>query len=173
MPGHAHELTFSCYRNRSFLSRKITCDWLVEAIQKARAKHEFSLWAYVFMTNHVHLLICPRKGSYSISSILQGIKQPVSFKAIGYLKREKPDGLAQLTTGQKTQRYCFWQKGGGYDRNISSSDTLLTTVRYIHNNPVRKGLVATPDDWYYSSSACWSSIRDEPLAIDKDDWPVT
>ena len=44
---------------------------------------------------------------------------------------------------------------------------------YIHNNPVRKGLVATPDDWYYSSSACWSSIRDEPLAIDKDDWPVT
>ena len=128
MPGHAHELTFSCYRNRSFLSRKITCDWLVEAIQKARAKHEFSLWAYVFMTNHVHLLICPRKGSYSISSILQGIKQPVSFKAIGYLKREKPDGLAQLTTGQKTQRYCFWQKGGGYDRNISSSDSSFSVL---------------------------------------------
>jgi REP-associated tyrosine transposase len=171
--GHAHELTFSCYRNRSFLTRAITCDWLLEAIQKARDKHEFSLWAYVFMPNHVHLVICPRYESYSISSILQTIKQPVSFKAIRYLKKEKPDGLTQLATGHNSQPYCFWQKGGGYDRNISSVDTLLSTVRYIHNNPVRKGLVKTPDDWYYSSSAGWSSVRDEPLAIDKDDWPVT
>ena len=173
MPGHAHELTFSCYRNRSFLSSTRTCNWLVDAIQRARIKYDFSLWAYVFMPDHVHLLICPRQESYSISFILQAIKQPVSSKAVGYLKREKPDGLAQLSTGQKVQPYCFWQKGGGYDRNITSVDTILSMVRYIHNNPVRRGLVKVPDDWYYSSAAYWSSIRDEPMIIDKDDWPVT
>jgi putative transposase len=172
LAGHAHELTFSCYQNRPFLKSNRTCDWLVEAIQKAREKHNFSLWAYVFMPNHVHLLICPNQESYSIPSILQTIKQPVSFKAIQYLKKEKPDGLAQLATHQKTQPYCFWQKGGGYDRNISNIETLLATIRYIHNNPVQKTLVTTPEHWHYSSAAFWSSQKEEPLFIDKHTWPI-
>jgi putative transposase len=172
IPGHAHELTFSCYRNRSFLSSTRICDWLVESIKRARNKHDFSLWSYVFMPDHVHMIICPHQESYSISSILQAIKQPVSFKSIRYLKKEKPKGLSQLATGQKVSPYRFWQKGGGYDRNISSVDVLLSAVKYVHNNPVRKALAQIPEDWYYSSAACWAAIRNDPMAVDKDDWPV-
>ncbi|OHB61113.1 MAG: hypothetical protein A2167_08085 [Planctomycetes bacterium RBG_13_46_10] len=62
--GHAHELTFSCYRNQKFLLSDRTCQWLIESIEKAKVKHNFSLWAFVFMPDHVHLLIKPTGGSH-------------------------------------------------------------------------------------------------------------
>ena len=52
-PGHARELTFSCYRRFQFLSRDRTRQWFVDALEAARAKWAFDLWAYVLMPAHV------------------------------------------------------------------------------------------------------------------------
>ena len=60
-PGHAHELTFSCYRRYRFLSRESTCEWLAEAIDAARRELQYDLWAFVFMPDHVHLIVYPRQ----------------------------------------------------------------------------------------------------------------
>jgi putative transposase len=90
---------------------------------------------------------------------------------VEYLKRNNPAGLKYLATGQVKQLYHFWQKGGGYDRNITKVETLLKSARYIHNNPVRKGLVRTADEWYYSSAADWENIRSGPIPIDFDSFP--
>ena len=170
--GHTHELTFSCYGGHPFLAKERTCLWLVDSINSARRKHDFDLWAYVFMPNHAHVIICPRKQQYSISSILQSIKQPVARKAIQYLKTSNPEGLRLLATGQQIRPYEFWQKGGGYDRNITNVETLIEAVRYIHNNPARKGLVETPDQWYYSSASDWDNNRPGPIPIDHDSFPA-
>jgi REP-associated tyrosine transposase len=172
LAGNAHELTFSCYQNRSFLSKPLTCDWLVDAIEQAREELNFSLWAYVFMPDHVHLLMLPRNQKYYISQILRRIKQPVGIKAIRYLKQNNPSGLKQLATGQEYRKYRFWQKGGGYDRNITRMDTLMECLEYIHRNPVRKELVETPEQWRYSSAAEWAKTGSGPLRIDKEDWPI-
>ena len=48
-PGHAHELTFSCFRKYRFLCKERTCEWLADAIEAAREKLQFNLWAFVFM----------------------------------------------------------------------------------------------------------------------------
>ena len=50
-PGHAHELTFCCYRGFTFLNAERTCKWLAEAIEAARVDLNFDLWAYVFIQN--------------------------------------------------------------------------------------------------------------------------
>ncbi len=170
--GQAHELTFSCFHNKNFLSKKRSCNWLIESLRMAGKKHNFSLWAYVFMPNHVHILILPKQQEYSISRILKTIKQPVATKAIHYLKQHNPDGLTQLATGQKFQKLRFWQKGGGYDHNVTEIDTLLQTIRYIHLNPVRKGFVDSPEEWFYSSASTWAGFYDDPISIDKEDWPI-
>ena len=172
IPGHAHELTFSCYKNQRFLLSNRACQWLVESIEKARKKHNFSLWAYVLMPDHVHLLINPTDEEYSISSILKDIKTDAARKAVKYLKENNPSGLSQLSTGQKYRKYRFWQKGGGYDRNVIRESTLMDAVRYIHNNPVRKGLADDPGKWYYSSYNYWTNGVDEPIRIDKETWPL-
>ena len=73
-PGHAHELTFSCYRGYQFLKPERTCRWLAEAIEDARASLPFDLWAFVFMPEHVHLLIRPREAVYDMADIRREIK---------------------------------------------------------------------------------------------------
>jgi len=141
-PGDAHELTFSCYRKLPLLNSDKTKDYLIRAIHSARLKHHFHLWAYVIMPDHVHLLIWPVKEDYSISRILKTIKQSSARQATNYLRKCNPKGLEQLATNQRHDTYRFWQDGGGYDRNISSLETLRFMVDYIHDNPVRKQLVA-------------------------------
>ncbi len=172
VPGQAHALTFSCYRNRPFLARERTCDWLVEAIDSARRRLGFELWAYVVMPDHVHLVVYPKGEDYSISRILLAIKQPVARRAIHYLRVHKPDGLHLLATGQQARPYRFWQNGGGYDRNITQVETLVETMRYIHNNPVRRQLVTVATQWRYSSAAEWEGLGIGPLAVDRGSFPV-
>ncbi len=171
MPGDAHELTFSCYKNRPFLSSERACQYLVDAIITSRKRHAFDLWAYVFMPNHVHLVIWPRQEEYSISGILKSIKQPVSRRVLEYLRREHPEGLKVLATGERDEPYRLWQKGGGYDRNITRRDALVNAIRYVHNNPTRRGLVETAAQWFYSSAADWQNLSSGPIAIDFETFP--
>ena len=57
--GHGHELTFSCFRRLPLLKNPTFCDYLAEAVRAAQHTHRFDVWAYVFMPEHLHLLIYP------------------------------------------------------------------------------------------------------------------
>jgi putative transposase len=166
VPGHAHELTFSCYRRFQFLRAERTCQWLAEAIQAARVQHDFDLWAFVFMPEHVHLIVRPRGEEYRISAILSGIKLPVGRRAINYLVSQQSLWLGKITRlrGRREER-LFWQSGGGYDRNITCGKTLLRMIDYLHNNPVRRGLVERACYWRWSSAAHYEGGA-SPLIID-------
>jgi putative transposase len=167
-PGNAHELTFGCFRGRPFLSKDRTRGYLVDAIIAAKHKHVFDLWAYVFMPEHVHLLICPREETYSIAAMLRAIKQPVSRRAMIYLRKHNPEGLVWLATGETAVPYRFWQAGGGYDRNMTSVETIVKAAKYIHANPVRRGLVTHANEWAYSSAHDWETGTSSLLPIDFD-----
>jgi putative transposase len=171
LPDHAHELTFSCYGNREFLLDEQTCLCLVDAVNMARKKHHLKLWAYVFMPDHVHLLLYPESENYSMADILLTIKQSVARRVLIHTRKHCPDRLEQFVTGLTSKEYRFWQDGGGYDRNITEGSTLLKVIDYIHNNPVRKGLVSSPSDWKWSSFADWHDLRQGPIRIDKDHFP--
>jgi putative transposase len=167
-PGHAHELTFSCYRRLPLLSRERTCRWLAEAIAAARQRLDFRLWAYVFMPEHVHLLVCPSKPGYRVSAILWRIKRPVACKALTFLEQKAPHWLHHLTVPRSDGivERRFWQAGGGYDRNITDPDTARQVIDYIHHNLFRRGLVRTPEEWAWSSARWYAGLEPVPLEID-------
>jgi putative transposase len=102
---------------------------------------DFTLWAYVFMPEHVHLMIYPRRTTYDIRLIRHAIKEPVGRKAIKHLRDHAPHWLPRITVNRgKRLKRRFWQAGGGYDRNVWELATALAMIEYIHNNPVRRGL---------------------------------
>jgi len=171
-PGHAHELTFSCHKNRKFLLNEEVCIFLADAVTMARSKHCLKIWAYVFMPDHVHLLIYPDNSDYSISAILLSIKQSVARRVLIQARKHYPAILDKFKTGQSSKKYRFWQDGGGYDRNITNRNTLIKVIDYIHNNPVKKGLVKSPGEWKWSSYDDWYNEKEGPICIDKDDIPL-
>src|SRR5262249_24209672 len=119
-PGQPRELTFSCFRRFHFLERERTREWYREALQAARAKFHFQIWAYVLMPEHVHLLVYPGDRPDQMSRFLQILKEPVVRKAVAFLQETAPSWLAHIRVREgKRIRHRFWQPGGGYDRNIA------------------------------------------------------
>ena len=171
IPGHAHELTFACYKNQHFFTNERTRIFFLESIKQSKVKYDFDLWAYVIMPNHVHLLIFPGGEKYSISTILLSIKQSTSRRELNYLRKYEPDKLKYFSTGQKNTKYRFWQDGGGFDKNINITKAIIDMVTYIHNNPVRKGLVEKAEAWKWSSAREWHGSINNYGLVDKESFP--
>ena len=171
-PGHAHYLTFSCFHNQPFLKSQRACARLAKTILNAKAKHPFDLWAWVFMPEHVHLLIRPCEDS-AVGDILRAVKEPLSKHVTAWVRFHAADFLPRMTDAQPSGRQTlrFWQPGGGYDRNIFSARELREKIDYVHRNPVRRQLVDDPADWQWSSFAAWAHGVDEPLPIDRATLP--
>ncbi len=167
--GQAHELTFCCFRGFCFLRADQTCQWLADSLDKARQKLEFLLWAYVFMPEHVHLVVYPKQPVYDIRIIRQRIKEPVGRKAVKDLRAHAPHWLPRITVqrGNRLERRS-WQAGGGFDRNVIEPHTLFAMIEYIHANPVRRGLVSRAEDWRWSSAGWFegkNSLRPDTVEL--------
>jgi putative transposase len=171
--AHAHFLTFSCFHRRPYLARDRTRQWLIESITHAVQHRHFDLWAYVIMPEHVHLVIFPRDDDYSISLILKSIKQPVALKAVNFVRREAPQFASQMEDRQPNGEVSlrFWQRGGGYDRNLYSAEEVWEKIEYVHRNPVRRGLAGCPSEYRWSSAADYEGIRKGPLVINHEFLP--
>lgn len=170
-PDHAHELTFCCYKRFPFLKAAgRVCGWLANSIRRSRERRGFMLWAYVFMPEHVHLIIHP--GENRIASILKDIKQPVGREALRYLDARGSPWRERLTRirGGRVER-LFWEPGGGYDRNITEPTTLASMLNYLHDNPARRRLVARASDWRWSSSGWFAGtplneLQPDPVPVE-------
>jgi putative transposase len=137
-PGHSHYLTFSTHHRKPYLKDDRICELLARRINRAAKTQNFAVLAYVFMPDHVHMLIRPLDDIYDMSSILKSAKQGPSCSA-------KNRGWIDTD---------HWERGGGYDRNVTNAETREKVIAYIHRNPVKKGLVE--ESWSYRwSSANW------------------
>jgi putative transposase len=93
---------------------------------------------YVIMPEHVHLLVGePECGKLSVA--IQMLKQNVA---------------RQLGIAGNQPR--FWQRRY-YDFNVWTEAKRIEKLRYLHRNPVTRGLVARPEDWEWSSFRHWAT----------------
>jgi putative transposase len=169
-PGHCRELTFSCYRRRSLLTNHLWRGMLSEAIDRANERHDYHLTAFVYMPEHVHLLVYPGPDASRIELLLTAIKRPFSFRIKKLLIESKSPLLKRLTIRQRpgVETFRFWQEGPGYDRNLDNPDTTLAAIDYIHLNPVRRGLVSRATDWQWSSARWYEGLPyDEQIRAPK------
>ena len=137
-------------------------------MEAARTDLHLHIWAYVIMPEHVHVLVWPRDSICEVRLIRTALKVPVQRKALRYLRQNAPDFLERLQDRQPngTVHHRFWQRGGGYDRNVFEPSTLMFIIDYIHNNPVRRGLVANLTDWMWSSARFYAGEPNVPIQMD-------
>ncbi len=142
---------------------------MIAALEETRRKLDVSLWAYVIMPEHVHVLLHPRRAEYEMRLILVALKRPVSDVAKRHLEvTGKTDWLDRLRVKYPTREvFRFWQPGGGFDRNIFREKTVASVIEYIHENPVRRGLVKNPTDWEWSSARFWDGSSNRPIRMDE------
>jgi len=129
--GVFHFVTFSCYRRQPLLGIAVAYRVFERELEAVRVRYGLVVSGYVLMPEHVHLLVGePQKASLSVA--LQVLKQLTSRKL-------KKPGAAQ-----------FWQRRY-YDFNVHEEEKRVEKLRYMHRNPVKRGLVDRPEQWQWSS----------------------
>jgi len=104
----------------------------LDRIEKYHERYDFILYVYVLMPNHVHFLL--ETWQIPLSKIMQGLQQSYTlyfhkvYKTVGHLFQ------------------------GRYKAILCQRETyLLELLKYIHLNPVRKGIVKYPEDYLWNS----------------------
>ena len=129
--GCFHFVTFSCFHRLPLLARRRGYSVFEAELEKTRSHYEFVVAGYVLMPEHVHLLVSePKVGS--LATAMQVLKQQTS-------RLLKQPGETQ-----------FWQRRY-YDFNVHNPEKTTEKLRYMHRNPVKRGLVSKPQDWVWSS----------------------
>ncbi|MDX1964229.1 MAG: transposase [Pirellulales bacterium] len=159
--GDVHELTCSCYRRLPLLTNNLWRGYLARALDTAAQAAQIQLYAFVFMREHLHLLVNPVgiNKKESLSHYLAAFKRKCSVQVKEDCERGNNALLAKLTIQERPGRivFRFWQEGGGYDRNLKTAATIQAAIDYLHLNPVRAGLCKLPTDWKWSSARWFAS----------------
>lgn len=161
-------LTFSCHRRLPLLRNPAIARLLVDSLSRVREKSGLELFAWVIMPEHVHLLVRPPTDEtgeqIDLAPLVKGIKMAVSRRALKRWAELDAPILERVRDSSGNPR--FWQKGGGFDRNIRSQSEFCKTVNYIHKNPVERGIVERAEDWRWSSVHWWMGSPDGQAQCD-------
>src|SRR6266436_6632290 len=128
--GHSHFVTFCCYHRRPLFTTDAKRRVFEAALERVLRSFQLCVYGYVVMPEHVHLLLGEPQRE-TLAAALKSLKQGVSRRLIGDAEH-------------------FWQKRY-YDFNVRNHRQFVEKLRYIHRNPVRRGLCARAEDWEWSS----------------------
>ena len=152
--GTARFLTFSCYHGFELFRNPRVADRFVERLTRASADASVDVLAWVVMPEHVHLIAFADPADTSMTRFTHGVKRPF---ALEILNRWRALGAAILPKLLHGTGHRFWQAGGGHDRNVVGTE-LLEKIRYVHLNPVRRGLVERSAAYRWSSAAAYEGL---------------
>jgi putative transposase len=126
--GELHFVTFSCHDRKPYLVLLEARDTFECSLEQIRRRYLLRVYGYVVMPEHVHLLVSEPKRS-TLDVAIQALKTSVSKQS-----SQSPFWLARC-----------------YDFNVFSEEKRIEKLRYMHRNPVTRGLVLRPEEWKWSS----------------------
>lgn len=129
---YAQHLTWRTRNREPFLEDEVIAERCLIAFEKERPRLHAPIYAYVLMPDHVHIVV--GAGPLPPGAIVQWLKLASTF----WLKK---DGLIEST---------LWARGY-WDRAVKDTYQLAAVIRYLHNNPVKAGLVDNIGDYQFSS----------------------
>ncbi len=158
-----HFITCSCYRRLPFLQTAYSRDLFLSILEQTRERYRFVVVGYVVMPEHVHLLITePEVGTPS--TVMQVLKQRTARALLP--KKERVDTRERRLLGAPTPRTPFWQ-ARFYDFNVWTTNKRVEKLRYMHRNPVKRGLASSPDEWRWSSYRSYLLDEAAPVRVNE------
>ena len=153
-----HFLTFFIMGWIDIFSRQRYQDIIIESFQFCRLKKDLQIGGFVIMTNHVHVIWTAKQAN--LSDTIRDFKTFTS-KAITNTIENEPESrrdclqyMFHFNANRSPAHDLFkvWT-GNNHPEEIYGDKFLKTKLNYIHQNPVRAGLVREPSHYLYSSAA--------------------
>jgi putative transposase len=139
------------------------------ALGEARISAGLLLFAYVVMPDHLHALVGSQRKPSEVLRYVNGIagRRVIDFlKSAGY-----ESSLAKLrrSAGSRQHQYSLWDHHPNV-KLVTTENVLMEKANYIHQNPVRAGLIERAEEYRWSSIRCWQRkpLENEQLIMDLD-----
>jgi len=132
---------------------------ILESLQYCQKEKELIIYAWVLMTNHMHMIV-GSSGINKVSDILRDFKKFTSKEIIQTLKSDSQESRQEWLLNRfeyagkndkKIKNMKFWQDGNDA-QEIYLNDYFNQKLNYIHKNPVKAEIVNRAEDYRYSSA---------------------
>ncbi len=138
---------------------------IIENLKFCQQNKGLNIYAYVIMTNHIHL-ICQTENKSGLSSIIRDYKSFTSKKIIKKIQTEDHSRAKWMLTNfayqsrfnTRNSEYQVWQQGN-HPVELVSPKFILQKLAYIHLNPVRAGIVDEASHYLYSSARNYEGVK--------------
>ena len=142
------------------------CHILVEALAYCREHKGLRITAWVILDNHFHAIL----SAPDLPRVMADLKRHTAKRIIAQLQAERCKWLLHLLrtfpAPHKTEsEYQFWQEGF-HPQAIIHDEMMVQKRDYLHRNQVKRGLVALPENWRYSSAHEWDAAAIPMLRCD-------
>jgi putative transposase len=154
-PDHAHFVTATIVAWLPVFTTAARCDIIVDALTYCRGHKELKIHAWVILDHHFHSIVSAR----DLSRVLTDLKRHTARQLVEQLESE---GCAWLLhqlrhfrlAHKNESTHQVWQEGS-HPQAMMSDAIMEQKLEYLHNNPVKRRLVASPEHWRYSSAHEW------------------
>lgn len=165
---HSHFITATTVGWLPIFTTAARCDILVDAFEYCRQHKALKLHAWVILDTHFHAIVAAPE----LVRVLADLKRHTARRVIEQLEAEHCDWLLRQLRDHRApskteSQHQVWQEGS-HPQAIMSDETMLQKLEYLHNNPVKRGLVALPEHWRHSSAHEW--LPGAAVVLRTDPW---
>jgi putative transposase len=131
---------------------------IIDSIKFCQQEKGLELYAWVLMSNHLHMIAGANEG-FILPDIIRDFKKYTSKSIVSTIQKE-PESRRKWLLSQfefagrndkKIKNFKFW-KNGYNSQFIYSLDYFKQKLNYIHHNPVKAEIVIEPQEYLYSSA---------------------
>jgi REP element-mobilizing transposase RayT len=143
---------------------------VIESLKFCRQNKGLFLLAYVIMPTHFHM-VTANSDETSLSDIMRDFRQYTSRRIRTLLQQDGRvaflDLFRKAAKMRPNQEFKVWSDDF-HPIALKSNEWMKQKIDYIHNNPVRKGFVESPEHWKYSSARNWLLDDNRIIELDKN-----
>ena len=158
-----HFVTFQVVRWIDIFTRRIYRDIVIDSLRFCQQNKGLEIYAFVVMSNHIHLLM--RSESGKLSDTIREFKSFTAKKILETINTETESrrdwmlNLFEFSAKQhkRNEKYQFWTHDN-HAEIVYGNKFMDSKINYIHENPVRAGIVANAEDYLYSSARSYAEL---------------
>jgi len=154
-----HFITCTVAQWIDVFTRREYADIIIDSIKFCQENKGLCVFGWVIMSNHLHMICSCRQG-FELSNALRDFKKFTSVEVVGAIEENKRESRRNwmLWLLKQKDEILFWQPGN-HPEEIKTRDFFQQKLDYIHNNPVRAGIVDKAEEYKYSSARDFYGIK--------------
>jgi putative transposase len=144
---------------KTLLSQDKYKEVIIESLRYLTTKERITLYAFVLMKNHIHLIwqALPGNTPQQIQlSFMKYTAQQIKFDLI----KHHPLVLERFKINSADRTYQFWERNA-LSIDLYTHAVFMQKLEYIHWNPVRAGICVLPEEYYFSSARFYNTGIDD------------